>query len=208
VPRGANHQLRSIAYHEAGHAVAHFALARRIDRVTIVPDKECLGRVDGRTLPKSWSHQQEDFRPARELRAAEDFLVSALAGPTAEARFRGRPNLVTGSRDHEQVAELRWTLMGTGAVADAYLRYVEVLAEELIDLHWYLVESLARTLLARPTLVGVAVHATLRTAVEHEARAVGIWPDTELSASGWRQLALVVGREKRDKGKERLDGTT
>ena len=99
--RAARNELASTAYHEAGHAVAHFVLGRRIDRVTIVPGNGYLGRVQGRVLPKSWSPQQGDFRPPRELRAAENLLTCLLAGPTAEARFRGRRNLVGASRDYE-----------------------------------------------------------------------------------------------------------
>jgi hypothetical protein len=89
-------------------------------------------------------------------------------------------------------------VIGLGAVADAYIGYLQAVADELVDIHWYLVESLAEELLARPTLSGMAAHRTLRATVERSSSDLNPWPDVELTPAGWRLLAFSVGRERQD----------
>jgi hypothetical protein len=118
-------------------------------------DESAEDEWQGRVVPKSWSGEYEDFRPSCELRAAEDHLICALAGPIAEGRFRGRRNHVGASRDYEQFVDVLSGLTGLGAVGKAYGGYVEARAVELIDLHWYLVEALAELLIRQETLSGM-----------------------------------------------------
>jgi ATP-dependent Zn protease len=42
-------KLKKTAYHEAGHAVAAFAMSKRFKRVSTIPnpDKDSLGRLSG-----------------------------------------------------------------------------------------------------------------------------------------------------------------
>ena len=47
-------QRELTAYHEAGHAVACWALRRRFSYVTLVPGEDFLGQLVGRGLPKGF----------------------------------------------------------------------------------------------------------------------------------------------------------
>jgi hypothetical protein len=66
-------QRRAVAYHEAGHAVAHAQAGDPIELVTIVPTAHYLGQV--RLAQTSSSHD-----PVTEL-------MCLLAGPAAEAIY-------------------------------------------------------------------------------------------------------------------------
>jgi hypothetical protein len=136
------------AYHEAGHAVAHYALGRTIRRVTIVPDDDTLGHLRGRVLHDSEKLRSGlfEFDTLKELKAAEDEIVCALCGPIAEARFTGKENEVGASGDYETVAKIVLALHATGDVADAHLAYLEAQAREIVEVLWYLVEALAAKL--------------------------------------------------------------
>lgn len=215
-------RLRATAYHEAGHAVARFALGRRIDRATIVPDEEdqTLGHVQGRILLRSEKLEAGigEFDTLRERKAAEDAIVSALAGPIAEAKLTGRRNLLGASGDDRSVDDVAEALHGRGDVASAYIGYLEALARGTVETLWYLVEALAAELLLRETLSGAAVHRLLWEVVRREASV--LWPDLfepgtitvqrdgetsdltlapkfgeSMPAAGRRQLAWTVGRD-------------
>lgn len=84
---------RYTAYHEAGHAVAHYLFGQEIDFITIVPDYE-KGEF-GRVQPKG----AKTFRPVERLNHAPtivdarlDFereIIIYLAGYVAEVNYRG-----------------------------------------------------------------------------------------------------------------------
>ena len=172
-------ELRASAYHEAGHAVAHFARGRRIDRVSIVPDEDggSLGHVRGRILldTEKWRAGIREFDTPRERRAAEDTIIAALAGPIAEAKLTGRRNRAGAAGDYERVGDLLDALDdGDDAVAAAHLNFLEVLAAQLIDRYWPLVEVLAEELLARGTLSGSAVREVLRRTIRAESERRGM----------------------------------
>ncbi len=190
----ASRRLKATAFHEAGHAVAHFSLGRRIDRVSIVPTEggEVLGHVRGRVLPRSvLEHGQ--LETTRDLKAAEDSIIATLAGPIAEAKWTGRRNLVGASSDHEQVANLAIGLWADEDVASTYVAFLEARARRLVDGLWYLIEALVNELLAKRALSGAATHRLLRRVIRHEGEKVGLpFPWDDLNASGWRNSAWVI----------------
>ncbi len=193
-------KLATVAYHEAGHAVACFYLGRRVDRVTIVPRDGSLGHVSGRALPRSVERSGElDTR--RERQAAEDAIIATLAGPIAEARFKGRRNHVGASSDDHQAVNLAFRLWSAPAVATAYLDFLGARAQELIDVLWYLVDSLAAELLERRTLSGVETHRTLRRAIREHGE-LSSFPVSDLNAEGWRQVAWAIGVDANGGGQE------
>lgn len=81
--------LEPTAFHEAGHAVAPFAVGRTFQHVTIVPDDEdeSLGHVQWRRRRPSGG----DTRRARERAYVLDTLVVMLAGVEAQAQFQNLP---------------------------------------------------------------------------------------------------------------------
>ena len=77
-----------MAYHEAGHVVAAYLHRLPIRYAAIVPSKTALGHV----LHQKLSHEIDlaiDVSDRARLRA-ERKLLSLLAGPAAEIRFRKR----------------------------------------------------------------------------------------------------------------------
>jgi cell division protease FtsH len=82
---------RAIAYHEAGHAVATWALTEdRITRTSII--RHSGGPSGGGSLGHV-SHVPEEERWGRSLRQAEDRICVAMAGRAADLEFMG------GARD-------------------------------------------------------------------------------------------------------------
>jgi cell division protease FtsH len=81
---------RAIAYHEAGHAVATWALTEdKIARATII---RYSGGPSGGASLGHVSHSPEQERWARELSEVEDRIAVALAGRAAEIEFLGAPH--------------------------------------------------------------------------------------------------------------------
>ena len=104
-------------------------------------------------------------------RPDERAILITLAGPYAQRRFaprsrwRSRNHLgwlprAAHSRDFDIVTHLIHEMHGTGKVADAYWRYVEARAEELLQQHWTQIEHVARELLQHGTLTGEAMKAS------------------------------------------------
>jgi hypothetical protein len=77
------------AHHEAGHAVAAVAFGIGFDRVSVVDDRDALGRI---VLDQKWPHLRPGFNPhdPEDRRIAEGWILLALAGEFADAYHGGR----------------------------------------------------------------------------------------------------------------------
>jgi hypothetical protein len=141
------------AHHEAGHAVARFQLDLPISSVSIVPKGDALGQVLHRNLPGSVYAGVEfgsRLTPAQ-LQRIEHELVATLAGPEAERRFRGRRNSLGSRSDREWVAE--WALsLHSPQTANAWIRYLDAWAADLMEARWENVQAVALALLERGRL--------------------------------------------------------
>jgi ATP-dependent Zn protease len=126
-------KLAATAYHEAGHAVAHFLRRRRIDRITIVEDDESLGRVSGRIVPADVEFLEYGPATLRQLKAVEDDIIGRLAGAAAECRHTGRPRSEGAGSDVRGAYDLAAAVQGSPRTTDAYLDYLGVVAEELVE---------------------------------------------------------------------------
>lgn len=76
---------RSIAIHEAGHAVMAYLLRRPFTKVSVVEDYDSYGRMEHR-LPRTW------FRPVstRTRAIIEDRIMVCLAGSETESAWCAR----------------------------------------------------------------------------------------------------------------------
>ncbi len=170
------------AYHEAGHAVVGFweQVPTRLLVVSIAPepDADSLGhnlrgkhpRVrdvelgpDGRPRPF-----YRDFDPSFdetglvESRLRPEILM-LYAGGLAKKRHTGRMNRVGAAYDMARAADYVDYLVGSPRQANALAKYLWIVAEDAVNLHWPEIEALAAELLDRKTMPGRDVGAYLRS---------------------------------------------
>lgn len=168
-------EFRGVVYHEAGHAVA--AMVRRVDfdTVTIVPTADYVGCLFWGPGPqpierviREWAPQELRAFDESDVRAIDDRIVVALAGPIAEARLVGRRNDASAETDDRIVRHLAWAIdweyLGaevadgtSGPVNEGYLRQQRVngLREEARTLvldQWPVVDRVVAELVAHRTL--------------------------------------------------------
>lgn len=77
---------RRVAYHEAGHAVACYALWRPLDYVTVIPSTDYSGQLNHMHKPITMYSLLGGFRGDTDTYLA-DHVVIAFAGPVADAAF-------------------------------------------------------------------------------------------------------------------------
>ena len=139
--------LRSTAYHEAGHAMAGYALGRPLKTVTIVPTEDKLGHVrfGGRSnVPRL---EMQFLGPQARHRVEQDLVVT-LAGGAAERRLMGRANYIGARYDHAFVADVALTFaQGNEREADAYVRWLTCRSDRLVEQWWPQIQRLADSLM-------------------------------------------------------------
>ena len=97
-------EVRTVAFHEAGHALAAHFLQMDFDHVTIEPDEGSLGHVLHPPYGESGMSFVELTRDERER--VENSIIVSLAGPEAERLSTGRYNRQGARSDMEQVTDL------------------------------------------------------------------------------------------------------
>jgi ATP-dependent Zn protease len=143
--------LEATAYHEAGHMVAAWRQHLKIRRATIIPAEDYTGRVEHES-PLRGIRLDIDGSDRAALKAEKAILI-CLAGPAAQRRFR-RSSWRThhGAGDHEIASDLALRLQGSGKIATAYLGYLQLRADSLVESNWNFVELFAQRLLELKTL--------------------------------------------------------
>ncbi len=151
-------ELESIAYHEAGHAVAAHAHQVRIKALTIVPADGTLGRLESQPYFKGINIDY-DSSPRAQQRV-ENMVIVCLAGPAAQRRFYPRGSWrVNAKGDWQQVMDLLSYLVGSEEQLTAYCNLMEIRARDFVrdPEWWFLIERVAQRLLDRQTLTGAEV---------------------------------------------------
>jgi hypothetical protein len=148
-------QLRAIAYHEAGHAVAGFTVRRPVEHVTIIPEEDSLGHVLYRPF--------QDFHPDRAcdkktLQRIEDTVFCLLAGYAAEWKHAGKPNDRAASSDFHYAISLADHTHGSNRAVTTYFAYQMACVRDFMDLpsNWAAVKAIAAALLTHRRLSGRA----------------------------------------------------
>jgi ATP-dependent Zn protease len=158
--------LRGTAHHEAGHAVVSFVLGRAVRGISIIGDRETLGRTSHWPVG-SW------FRPDVELdrrhrQFIERDIIILLAGVEAERKYRGRYDHLGAQPDREMVADL--ALSATGSVeTDAYVLRLALRAERLVEDNWSAIKVVAACLLEERNMGPGRARETLQAAIEGES---------------------------------------
>ena len=137
------------AYHEAGHAVIALALGRAVQRVSVLPKLDTLGRCEfqkGRTRPS------EDW--------LEREILISLAGLAAEARHTGQYAWDGAARDLQVVKRLATQRAGERHVERLQKRLLSKVEHMLAQPEtWRAVQLIAAELLRVETISGrAAVH--------------------------------------------------
>jgi hypothetical protein len=156
--------LTATAFHEAGHALAHHVLGWGNGGVTIVADKECVGRAriaDWARLRRLLRQLECGTINTLLIAKCHDYIVCLLAGKQAQKKFSPKSIRSYMARsDHGAVAELLVSLYRDQKERNAASRYLELRTCNLISgtVHWRMIQDLAAALLERRTLTGEEVN--------------------------------------------------
>jgi hypothetical protein len=153
----ARRKLERTAYHEAGHAVAHFWLGLRIRYATISPNRRALGTVCGYKYPKHL-RPDLDWTPRIEQRLRHE-IIALLAGGEAERRkFR----YATGTGSDSRAATDLMEQLAPFEIQSAWWSILKHETRNLIRTRWSNVRAVARALIAHKTLRGSMVKQVIR----------------------------------------------
>jgi ATP-dependent Zn protease len=165
--------LKAVAYHEAGHAVAQWAVGQPIDYATIVPSEGTLGHVALQLVPPSLVNRSGHDFTASELEMIEDVIIVLLAGAIAEMQHyklgpedqeRREARNWGAKEDRALAAELADVLndaYGSPGDLDTYLDLLTAKTFDLVRSNREVIEMLASELLTHRTLSGSAVRRVL-----------------------------------------------
>jgi hypothetical protein len=170
--------LECTAYHEAGHAAIAFVLRRAVKLVTIMPNAEAgtLGHV--RKGDFSDSFRPDANKDPRTRSLVEREIIISLAGPAAEAKYKGHRNNIGACGDYHDAVDLAMHVCVSVKETHRYLAWLAVRAEEQVDvaLTWAGIEALAKALLLHHCLSGRAARAVFDEGRNVLLRAEGICP--------------------------------
>src|SRR5437660_707360 len=131
-----------LAFHEAGHAVMATILRRPIHRASIRETHGLTGYVDFKHASSALAEVREEHRPILEA----DALI-LLAGRAAECeRTLGSP-LSHASLDKQNARTLLAMLEDSEEVVTAWMRYLLVRAQSMLQSEWPMVHAVAHALL-------------------------------------------------------------
>jgi hypothetical protein len=144
-------QIEAAAYHEAGHAVVAYFLDYKPEFVTIVPTVDPAGHI---IHPNPLHGFQLDIDDSGEARLrVESAITICFAGPLAQQRYNPRSwRRVHGQVDYERIAELGLHVCGSGEQANAFIRWREIVAFDMVKAHWLRIQLVAGQLLERENL--------------------------------------------------------
>lgn len=145
----------------------------RPERATIEPDatRQTLGGIyyAGHDAPPK--DDEPYLIPPERWPALEDEMTTILAGPVATAFLTGTaPALQFGwQRDYEQARELAERRGVRRHETGAFLAWIRVRAEYLVELQWPAIKRVAAALVERQTLTRDEALALIREAQEEAA---------------------------------------
>ncbi len=135
------------AYHEAGHAVAAWKLGYRPVSASIIAADESVGEV--RHENPYGNNAEYDGSELGRLRI-ERAIIIRRAGPIAQKRYRPTSwRRWQGGADYAVSADLALLVSGSGEIASAFLKWLDLRAKALIEQNWPVVERVANALLKR-----------------------------------------------------------
>ena len=145
----------TIAYYEAGHAVAAFWLHRPIHKVTIMGDENSSGKVVRKRRPNTINPRKWFNETGYRIQAD---IIILYAGQLAQERFAPRslrPGDMSwqGRGDDDQMVDLALAITDSDGVS-LLLQYLKHEAELLINHFWDDIVTVAKALLKQKTFTG------------------------------------------------------
>lgn len=161
--------LKATAFHEAGHAVIAWRFRLKVRSATIVPTIGTSGEVASAS-PLRGIHLDHDGSDRAHQRA-ETAIIVYLAGPAAQRRHSPHSwRSYHGRIDHSAAADLALRLNGSVEVTNAHLKYLVIVARDMVAASWAHIERVADALVERGTLTGDEVAALGRPATRSGIR--------------------------------------
>ena len=141
---------KATAYHEAGHTVVAWRLGANPKSATIIPHDEVQGEIGREALFEIPS----DFDGSDHARnRIERAIMICLAGPIAQRQFAPRSwRRWHGASDYQTAFDLALRINGSTRAAKAYLKWLEMRTQDLVNSLWSFVERIADDLLTRGVL--------------------------------------------------------
>lgn len=166
-------QWRVTAYHEAGHAVAAWALGARLHRVTITPGQDYAGRVSrNRSLPESTLYGNPDYARLRMEREIKIALAGAIAQRRAFPHSYWRAGAHTDERNIGEILVCMYPSERKGddgwRAREYWRQLLKIETRWLLDRYWHCVDALAEYLLRHPTLTGHEAKDVIAAAFAHQ----------------------------------------
>ncbi len=153
MPKSRTDRLRATAYHEAGHALAHWRGRLPFRSVSIEPSKDSLGHVLSHSLRLTDDHVYEPSPRVRDR--LERKIVCLLAGREAERLVSTRYNHTGASDDRRKALGLALRSVG-GSLEEVapYFQWLTARAMGLVKINRKSLDALAVALIRRRTLAG------------------------------------------------------
>lgn len=149
------HLRRRTAIHEAGHAVAAFALGGpRVVKVSILNEGTSLGRVSLAIPAARWEELRSQADGSATREQVECLVTVLLAGIAAERNARLRGSWRYAEDDLLRAYRHLSRLAGSEEEASAYLGWLLERARNVVALHARAVRALAHALLRDGELSG------------------------------------------------------
>jgi hypothetical protein len=172
-------QQRSIAIHEAGHAVAHYFLREPIKHVTIAQRGDSGGHVASLGPLREPPADETSGRYLRWIARAEGQITIYLCGSIAQRKDDVRAHRsIHGQSDRHEAYDIASRVVGSGgAILERYLDYRNEVAKAFVDLRWREIVATAEALLDRETLDWLALQRVI-------LKSLGIAQFTESGSAG------------------------
>ena len=161
--------IKKLAYHEAGHAVACYVFHRRFSKVTIVSDDNFDGQVkfsDSYWLTNFEPDTIKTFTPVIRNRIEEEVMIW-FAGMVVESHLTGKSDY-GGLQDQDDAIGLLEYLVYSPEELIPYVDWLFVRIQGLLTTlpYWDAIEDLAKELLANKEMGYRKARKIIKSAIE------------------------------------------
>lgn len=142
---------QDVAYHEAGHAIAYFALDIPFDKICIVPDGDSAGAVHHPIVddPDGWDMDEDEKSVL-----IDKHVMICFAGGLAQERFSGSYDEDGCEQDRFDAIDYASRRCNSTEESEAYLNWLQIRTKNLVNhpVRWFQIQRLAEAMLDRQEL--------------------------------------------------------